>query len=235
MTGVLAWFFKITKIAPFESVLVFRKGSALGPVLSSLFINDLPASLSSSVSCSLYTDDLAIWSSSPSVPTTVEATQGALIRLERWSEYWCLPLDPSKCEASFFSVDLHQANLQPHVFLSNSRLRFNPTPTFLGVTFDRILFFSKHVSSLKAKFLPCLKALCCIFSSWGPFLFCINFFFVLFSHTFYPDGSLFLALPRLPNCNAFTERLVAPSPAVSRPPLSHFSSLSLLHLPYESL
>ena len=145
------------------------QGSILGPVLFSLFINDLPASLPSSVSCSLYADDLAIWSSSPSVPTVVEATQGSLIRLERWSEYWCLPLNPNKCEATFFSVDPHQANLQPNLLLLGSRLRFNPTPTFLGVTFDRTVSFSKHVSSLKAKFFPRLKALHCISaSSWGP-------------------------------------------------------------------
>ena len=129
----------------------------------SLFINDLPASLPS-VSCSLYADNLAIWSFSPSVPTAVEATQGTLFRLERWSEYWCLSLNPSKCEASFFSVDPHQANL----LLLGSRLRFNPTPTFLGVTFDSTLSFTKHVSSLKAKFFPRLKALRCISaSSWG--------------------------------------------------------------------
>ena len=148
--------FRVRRGVPQESVL--------GPVLFSLFINDLPASLPSSVSCSLYADDLAIWSSSPSVPTAVEATQAALFRLERWSEYWCLPLNPSKCEASFFLVDPHQANL----LLLGSRLRFNPTPTFLGVTFDRTLSFSKHVSSLKAKFFPRLKALRCISaSSWG--------------------------------------------------------------------
>ena len=141
------------------------QGSVLGPVLFFLFINDLP----SSVSCSLYADNLAMWSSSTSVPTAVEATQGALFRLERWSEYWCLPLNPSKCEVSFFSVDPHQANLQSNLFLLNSRLCFNPTPTFLGVTFDRTLFFSKHVSSLKAKFFPRLKAFHCISaSSWGP-------------------------------------------------------------------
>ncbi len=145
------------------------QGSVLGPVLFSLFINDLPASLSSSVSCSLYTDDLAIWSSSPSVLTAVEATQGALFRLERWSEYWCIPLNPSKCEVSFFLVDPYQTNLRPNLLLLGSRLRFNPTPTFLGVTLDRTLSFSRHVSSLKAKFFPRLKALCCISaSSWGP-------------------------------------------------------------------
>ena len=145
------------------------QGSVLGPVLFSLFINDLPASLPSSVSRFFYADDLAIWSSSPLVPTAVEATQGALFRLERWSEHWCLPLNPSKCEASFFSVDSHQANLQPNLLLLGSRLRFNPTLTFLEVTFDRTLSFSKHVSSLKAKFFARLKALRCISAfSWGP-------------------------------------------------------------------
>ena len=162
------WFINITQVVPFEPVEVFRKDLFLADVLFSLFINDLPASLSSSVSCSLYADDLAIWSSSPSVSTAVEATQRALFRLERWSEYWCLPLNPSKCEASF-SVDPHQANLQPNFLLLGSRLPFNPTPTFLGVTFDRTLSFSKHISSLKAKFFPRLKVLRCICaSSWGP-------------------------------------------------------------------
>ena len=66
-------------------------------------------------------------------------------------------------------MDPHQANLQPNLLLLGSRLRFNPTPTFLGVTFDRTLSFSKHVSSLKAKFFPRLKALRCISASpWGP-------------------------------------------------------------------
>ena len=80
-------FFQNHKSRSFRVRRGVPQGSVLGPVLFSLFISDLPASLPSSVSCSLYADDLAIWSSSPSVPTAVEATQGALFRLERWSEY----------------------------------------------------------------------------------------------------------------------------------------------------
>ena len=62
-------------------------------------------------------------------------------------------------------MDPHQANL----LLLGSRLDLNPTSTFLGATIDRTLSFSKHVSSLKARFFPRLKALRCISaSSWGP-------------------------------------------------------------------
>ena len=85
-------------------------------------------------------DYLSIWSFFLSVLTALEATQGALIRLKLWSEYWCLPLRPSKCEASF-SVNPHQANLQPDILLFKPLFRFNPTSTFLAVTFDHTLFF----------------------------------------------------------------------------------------------
>ena len=66
-------------------------------------------------------------------------------------------------------MDTHQANLKPHPLLFNSSLHFNSTLTFLGITFDRTLSFSKQVSSLKAKLFSRLKTLPCISaSSWDP-------------------------------------------------------------------
>ena len=169
-------------------------GSVLGHVLFSLFVNDPPVSLLSSVSCSLNANNLAIWSTSLSIPAAVEATPATLIRLERWSEYWCLFFNPSKCEDSFL-VNPHQTNLQPHLFLLNSRLRFNPTSTFFWVTFDRTLFFSKHVSSLKAKCFPRLKPYAVSFLANGAplrstSLFRITLFFGPISLMLHPDGFL---------------------------------------------
>ena len=232
LIGALVWSIKITNC--FRVRRGVPQGSVLGPVLFSLFINDLPASLPSSISCSLYADDLAIWSSSPSVPTAVEATQGALFRLECWSEYWCLPLNSSKCEASFFSVDPHQANLQPNLLRLNSRLRFNPTPTFLGVTFDRTLSFSKHVSSLKAKLFPRLNALCCIStSSWGPSKESLSFLRPLLTYAS-PEWFPFLSATNITKLERLHRAASAPSPAASRPPLSLCFSPRLLYLPCES-
>ena len=183
--------FQNHKSCSFQVCRFVPQGSILGLVLFSLFINDFLCSLPSSVSCSLYTDDLAIWSSSSLVPTAVQATQGALIQLERWSEHWCLPLNLSKHEASF-SVDPHQANLQPNLLVLGSCLRFNPNPSFLGVTFDCTLSFSKHVSLLKVKFFPCLKALRCISASlWGPFKESLSVLYKVFLRSL-----LIYALPR---------------------------------------
>ena len=78
-------------------------------------------------------------------------------------------------------MDPHQANLQPNLLLLGSHLRFNPTPIFLGVTFDRTLSFSKHVSSLKTKFFSRLKTLRCISaSSWGPSMMSLSLLYKAF-------------------------------------------------------
>ena len=169
----------------------------------------------------------------------MEATQGALFRLERWSEYWFLPLNPRKCEASFFSVDPHQANLRPNLLLLGSRLRFNPTPTFFGVTFDRTLSFSKQVSLLKAKFFPRLKALRCISaSSWGPSKESLSFLYKAFLWsllTYASPGWLpFLSATNLTKLERLHRAASRAITAASRPPLSHFFSPRLLYLPYES-
>ena len=154
---------------PFRLRRGVPQGSVLGPVLFSLYINDLPTFLPASVKTSLYADDLAIWASSPSVECATAVVQAALNRLVEWSSKWRLPLNPLKCETSFFSLDPYQSRIQPSLHILNTPLKFNPRPTFLGVTFDRTLSFKYHVLSLRKKFHSRFRAFRSIASaSWGP-------------------------------------------------------------------
>ena len=143
------------------------QGSVLGPVLFSLYVNDLPTFLPTSVKTSLYADDLAIWASSPSVEYATSTVQAALNRLVEWSAKW--RLNPLKCKTYFFSLDPYQSRIQPSLYILNTLLKFNPYPTFLGVTFDRTLSFKHHVLSLRKKFHSRFRAFRSITSaSWGP-------------------------------------------------------------------
>ena len=80
--GALVWFLKSQKsflsIPPWSSLR-----NLFSAVLFCLTINDLYRSLPSSISCSLYTDDLTIWSSSVSAPAAAESIQGVLIMAQK--------------------------------------------------------------------------------------------------------------------------------------------------------
>ena len=164
LIGALAWFTKITKVVPFESVEVFRKDSFLA-LYFSLYKSIIFRPLFLIPSATLFT--LTIWPFGPPRPRSPL----------RWRPHkeLCFDWSAGLNTGVFHSI---RANVRPrssqwiqaNLLLLGSRLRFNPTPTFLGVTFDRTLSFSNHVSSLKAKFFPRLQALRYISaSSWGPF------------------------------------------------------------------
>ena len=74
-----------------------------------------------------------------------------------------------KCETSFFSLDPLPITYTTLSIHSNTPLKFNPHPTFLGVTFDHTLSFKHHVLSLRKKFHSRFRAFRSIASaSWGP-------------------------------------------------------------------
>ena len=139
------------------------QGSVLGPVLFILFVDNITKDLLRGAHASLYADDLATWSSSPDPLKASSVVQSFFAVLETWSNLWRLPLNPKKCESSFFSTDSHQATFEPRLNLLGFPFLFNPTPKFLGVTFDRTLSFGAHVQFLCSKIYPRHKAT----ASWG--------------------------------------------------------------------
>ena len=89
-------------------------------------------------------------------------------------------------------MDIHQANLQPHLLLFNLLLRFNPTPTILRVTFDRTLLFLRIYLRIRPKSSPVSRPYAVFLLSgashgiplWSPSFFCTKLFFGQFSHAF---------------------------------------------------
>ena len=169
LIGTLVWSFKITKAVPFESVEVFRKDPFLA-LYFSLFSLMIFWPLCLLPSAALFT--LTMWPFTPPPPRSPL----------RWKPHkeLCFDWSAGLSTGVFLSI---QANVRlPFSQWIPTKLISSPTSsysapasvsiqlsTFLGVTFDCTLSFSKHVSSLKAKFFPRLKALCCISaSSWGP-------------------------------------------------------------------
>ena len=145
------------------------QGSVLGAVLFILFVDTITKDLPRGAHAFLYADDLAIWSSSPDLLKASSVVQSSLTVFETWSNLWRLSLNSKKCESSFFSLDPHQATFQPRLNLLGIPLLFNPTPKFLGVTFDWTLSFGAHVQSLYSKLYPRYKALRSIATaSWDP-------------------------------------------------------------------
>ena len=115
------------------------QGSILGPILFTIFINDLPDNIESK--CKIFADDTKIYND----PGNANILQDDLSKLQTWSEKWQLGFNITKCKV------LHIGKKNPEVTYSMVN---NETPQEvttceeekdLGVTFDKKLDFSSHI------------------------------------------------------------------------------------------
>ena len=170
------------------------QGSVLDPVVLYLFINDLPAFLPSSVSCSLYADDLAIWSSSPTVPL-------------RWRPHkeLCFDLSAGLSFGVFLSI---RENVRPASSQwIPTKLTSSPTSSYSAPTSVLIplQLFLGSPSTARFPFVnmylhwgpvfPTSQGLtlylCILMGTFKQSLFVLNkVFFGPFSFTLHPDGFL---------------------------------------------
>ena len=73
-----------------------------------------------------------------------------LKELETWSKTWRLCFAQTKCSYSIYSKtsiekDINETTLNMY----NLRLKYESSPKFLGITFDKNLNFRNHVDSIK--------------------------------------------------------------------------------------
>lgn len=145
------------------------QGAVLSPMLFCIYINDLPeTALSENVSVSLYADDLAVWSSSSVISEAENAVQEALTSIACWAKDWNMKINVSKCETCLFTTSTREAKHRIDLVMNENHVPFNTTPKFLGITLDRSLSMSAHISNIKDRMTKRLRPLLALTgTSWG--------------------------------------------------------------------
>ena len=115
------------------------QGSILGPILFTIFINDLPDGLKNV--CKIFADDTKIYGNSKESHTI----QDDINKLQEWSNRWNLYFNVDKCKV------MHIGKNNPGVTYNmmkdgkESSIQTCEHETDLGVTFDTQLNFNKHI------------------------------------------------------------------------------------------
>ena len=124
------------------------QGSILGPLLFSLYINDLPNTCVD-VEFQMYADDAVIYTSAKSVQEASAILTSALVPVNEWLFKSCLLLNTKKTVCMMFTKQSRDIK-QSGVFLRGIELEVVSEFKHLGVTLDSTLSFKKHVKRISS-------------------------------------------------------------------------------------
>jgi hypothetical protein len=114
------------------------QGSVLGPILFTIFINDIPVDISSSIK--IFADDTKIYNNAH----FSNLIQSDLDTLSRWSNKWLLPFNVDKCKVLHYGKN----NLNHEYLMSGNIVSAGPSMKDLGVIFQDNIHFDQHISKV---------------------------------------------------------------------------------------
>ena len=129
------------------------QGSVLSPLLFVLYINDLLGNFCESTMVSAYADDLALACRGRKKEHIALIMQAEVDKLVSWSQQARLTLNAARCEVAFFSQDNAEAQWRPQITINVVPLSCTPSPTFLGVAYDRRVTFGTQVKKVSQQML----------------------------------------------------------------------------------
>ena len=122
----------------------------ISPVLFSLYVNDMP-SPSQHVELALYADDTANIATSRKPTLFVSYLESYLNDLQRWLSEWRIAINVSKSTAIIFAR-AGRRFIQPRpVTLLGEPIEWIDPTRYLGVTLDKGLTWSHHISQIRKK------------------------------------------------------------------------------------
>ena len=135
------------------------QGSILGPLLLSLYINDLPL-ISNAVKWNLYADDTAITASCKSKEEMSECLLNVMNDVSKWFEYNRLSLNLKKTQFLIFGTQ-PKCNMFKDLELkvNNETIVQSNSVKYLGIKLDSQLTYGSHVEYVRSKTVGKIKLL----------------------------------------------------------------------------
>ena len=126
------------------------QGSILGPLLFSVFIDDLVYECENDLY--LYADDSTLFCEIKTTDDPVAKTASLnrdLERMKNWADCWNVTFEPSKCKAMTISRKRTPTRLD--LLFGNTKLTEKEELEILGVTIDSKLTWTKHISNISSR------------------------------------------------------------------------------------
>jgi hypothetical protein len=126
------------------------QGSVLGPLLFSIYINDLPLYISSG-KCDMLADDTTIHTSGKDAPSIAATLQSSASDIVEWTHLNHMSLNPLKTKYMILTTRQKRQRISSpptHILIGNQQIDEVSNHKVLGVTIDNNLTWGPHIHNL---------------------------------------------------------------------------------------
>ncbi|KAI5755231.1 hypothetical protein M8J77_015233 [Diaphorina citri] len=159
--------FRNTKSASRSMKQGVPQGGVLSPTLFNIYLSKIPAP-PEDITLISYADDCTILATGHNITELSTKINEYLSTLNAWFTQRKLKLSPGKSSATLFTTWTKEVNTQLDIKINDQRLPTIKNPKILGLTFDPLLTFNQHATTIRNKLKPrnnMLKAL--TGNNWG--------------------------------------------------------------------
>ncbi len=135
---------------PMEIDVGVPQGSQLGPLLISLYINDLPQVVKH-CHINLFADDTELHSSSPNLETIQDNIQKDMNSIQTWLHQNSLVLNVKKTKVILIGTWQRLQKQSINISIGNTKLEQVTQYKYLGITIDSNLSWDKHLNTTITK------------------------------------------------------------------------------------